>query len=128
MKIKKRPPRRALFARLFGLAAASLPAIPASAAVASSTAITATAAAARRARLTRARFIHGQRPAFDTFGVKLSDGVLSFLLGTHGHEGKPARFASEFVLHKGDFLHRAGLREKLLQFVFGRVEGKISYV
>jgi hypothetical protein len=133
---KKSARRGGHFSRdLFGLAAASLPAIPASAAVASSTAAittatttAATAAAARRARLTRPRFIHGQRPAFHAFAVKLSNGILSFLFRAHCYEGKPARFASEFVLHEGDFLHRAGLCEKLLQFVFGRVEGKISYV
>jgi hypothetical protein len=136
---KKSARRGGHFSRdLFGLAAASLPAIPASAAVASSTAAAAittatttaaaAAAAARRARLTRPRFIHGQRPAFHAFAVKLSNGILSFLFRAHCYEGKPARFASEFVLHEGDFLHRAGLCEKLLQFVFGRVEGKISYV
>jgi hypothetical protein len=132
---KKSARRGGRFSRdLFGLAAASLPAIPASAAVTSSTAAittattTAAAAAARRARLTRPRFIHGQRPAFHAFAVKLSNGILSFLFRAHCYEGKPARFASEFVLHEGDFLHRAGLCEKLLQFVFGRVEGKISYV
>jgi hypothetical protein len=133
---KKSARRGGRFSRdLFGLAAASLPAIPASAAVASSTAAITTAtaaaaatAAARRARLTRPRFIHGQRPAFHAFAVTLSNGILSFLFRAHCYEGKPARFASEFVLHEGDFLHRAGLCEKLLQFVFGRVEGKISYV
>src|SRR5207245_11327944 len=83
-KTKKSARRGGRFSRdLFGLAAASLPAIPASAAVASSTAITtattATAAAARWARLTRPRFIHGQRPAFHAFAVKLSNGILSFL-------------------------------------------------
>ena len=132
---KKSARRGGRFSRdLFSLAAASLPAIPASAAVASSTtaittATTATATAtARRARLARSRFIHGQRPTFHAFAVKLSNGILSFLFRAHCYEGKPARFASEFVLHEGDFLHRAGLCEKLLQFVFGRVEGKISYV
>src|SRR5438876_9569221 len=112
---KKSARRGGRFSRdLFGLAAASLPAIPASAAVASSTAITtatttAAAAAARWARLTRPRFIHGQRPAFHAFAVKLSNGILSFLFRAHRYEGKPARFASEFVLHEGDFLYRAGL-------------------
>jgi hypothetical protein len=134
---KKSARRGGYFSRgLFGLAAASLPAtIPTSAAVASSTAAitaattTATAAAAAwRARLARPRFIHSQRPAFHAFAVKLSNGTLSFLFRAHCYEGKPARFASEFVLHEGDFLHRAGLREKLLQFVLGCVEGKISYV
>jgi hypothetical protein len=133
---KKSARRGGRFSRdLFGSAAASLPAIPASAAVAaSSTAAittattTAATAAARRARLTWPRFIHGQRPAFHAFAVKLSNGILSFLFRAHCDEGKPAGFAREFVLHEGDFLHRAGLCEKLLQFVFSRVEGKISYV
>jgi len=118
-------------AEIVGLVAAPLPAVAAPAAVAPSTTITTAstaAAAARRARLTWPGFIHGQSSAVYRFAVNLSDGVLSFLLGAHCHKRKSAGFACEFVLHERHFLHCAGLGEKLLQLVFGRVEGKISYV
>src|SRR6266404_3937344 len=106
---------------MVGLVAAPLPAVAAPAAVAPST-------TARRSRLTGPGFIHGQSSAVYRFAVNLSDGVLSFLLGAHCHKRKSAGFACEFVLHERHFLHCAGLGEKLLQFVFSRVEGKISYV
>jgi hypothetical protein len=60
--------------------------------------------------------------------IEFRDGILSVLFGTHGDKRKATRFAGEFVLHEGNFLHSAGLCEKLLKFVFRRVEGKIAYV
>jgi hypothetical protein len=137
-KNKKRliPMDEALFEkRKFALAAASLATFAAAAAIATATpaavaaaSITATPAAAWRTRLARARFIDGQRTALDRFAVELGDGVLSLLVRAHGDEGKTARFAGKFVLHQHDLLHRPGLGEEFLQFIFGRVEGKISYV
>jgi hypothetical protein len=60
--------------------------------------------------------------------VEFGDGVLSLLLRTHCDKSKTTRLAGEFILHESDFLHSASLCEKLLQFVFRRVEGKIAYV
>ena len=106
----------------------------AAAAVATATASAVTAVAASttattgRPRLARARLVYRERPALNRLAVQLADGVLRFLIRPHGDKGKAARFAGEFVLHQHDFLHRAGLREELLEFVFGRVEGEITYV
>jgi hypothetical protein len=93
----------------------------------SSTAV-ASATTAGRSRFPRASLIHGQRPAFNGLAIEFRDGILSVLFGTHGDKRKATRFAGEFVLHEGNFLHSARLREKLLKFVFRRVEGKIAYV
>jgi hypothetical protein len=78
------------------------------------TTIAATATATRRTGLTWTRFVDSQRTAFHSFSIELTDGVLSFLLRTHRHEGKSAGFASEFVLHEGHFLDSASLREEFL--------------
>jgi len=112
------------------LVAAPLPTITASAAVAPSTTITtpSTTATTRWPRLTGPGFIHRQSSAIYRFAINLGDGILSFLFGAHCHKCKSAGFACEFVLHERHFLHCTSLREKLLQLVLGRVEGKISYV
>jgi hypothetical protein len=94
------------------------------AAVASST----TAAAARWACFAWSRFVYSQGPSFDGLAIEFADGALSVLLRSHRDKGKSARLAGEFVLHERDFLDRTGLRKKLLQFVFRRIEGKIAYV
>ena len=97
--------------------------IPASAAIAPSTAVAtaatitaaATAAAAVTAAATaatgrtsfaRARFVHGQGPAFDGFAIKFGDRFLCVRFRRHGDKSEAARFAGEFILHQRDFLHR----------------------
>jgi hypothetical protein len=133
--VRLRLPRRANFAvvtkpvgtREFLVA----PALATFATTAVSTAAAAVAAAtttAGRSRFPRASFIYGQWPTFNRLSVEFRDGVLSVLFGTHRDKRKATRFAGEFVLHEANFLHSAGLCEKLLQFVFRRVEGKIAYV
>jgi hypothetical protein len=98
-----------------------------SSATVSATAV-ATSTTAGRSGFPRASLVDRQRPAFNSLAIEFRDGVLSVLFGTHGDKRKAARFAGEFVLHEGNFLHSASLCEKLLQFVFRRVEGKIAYV
>jgi hypothetical protein len=100
----------------------------ATATVSSSTAVAASAATAGWSRFPRPSLVHRQRPAFNGLAIEFRDGVLSVLVGAHGDKRKAPRFAGEFVLHKGNFLHSTGLCEKLLEFVFRRVEGKIAYV
>src|SRR4029077_6090371 len=90
------------------------------------TAVTASATTGRSG-FPWASLIHGQWPAFNRLAIEFRDGVLSVLVGTHGDKRKATRFAREFVLHEGNFLHSPGLCEKFLQFVFRRVEGKIAY-
>src|ERR1700731_1542274 len=122
-----------------GLVAAPLAAVATAATIAATaTAITAAAAAisasaaaaatAGRSRLARPGLIHGQRATFDGLAIDFGDRVLRVLLRSHRHKSEAARLAGEFVLHEGDFLHSTGLRKKLLQFIFRRVEGKIAYV
>src|SRR4029453_14877400 len=53
--------------------------------------------------------IHGQRPGFNGLAIEFRDGILSVLFGTHGDKRKATRFAGEFVLHQGNFLHSTGL-------------------
>jgi hypothetical protein len=79
-------------------------------------------------RLSRAGLIHRQWPTFNGLAVEFRNGVLSVLFRAHRDESKATRLAGEFILHESDFLHRASLWEKLLQFVFRRVEGEIAYV
>jgi hypothetical protein len=116
------------------LATTPLSAVASAAAVtAAATTVTAAAAAtatatARWAGLARTGFIYRKGSAFHRFAIQLVDCVLRFLVRPHCDEGKAARFAGEFVLHEHDFLDSASLRKKLLQFVFGCVEGKISDV
>src|SRR5262249_40345486 len=74
-----------------------------------STTAVAASTATRRSRFSRASLIHCQRPAFNGLTIEFRDGVLSVLFGTHGDKRKAARFAGEFVLHEGNFLHSAGL-------------------
>jgi hypothetical protein len=107
---------------------AAISAATASAAVAATTVTTAAATTAGWPRFTRARLIYGQRPSFDGLAINLGDRVLSVLFRTHRHESESARLPGELILHKSDLLHRTGLGEKLLQFVFGRIERKIAYV
>jgi hypothetical protein len=111
-------------------AAATTVAAATAAITATATAVAAstTAATARWACFAWSRFIHSQRPSFDGLTIEFGDGALSVLLRRHCDKGKSTRLAGEFVLHERHFLDRTGLRKKLLQFVFRRIEGKIAYV
>jgi hypothetical protein len=101
----------------------------AAATTAAAAAVAATAAAATWwARLARTSFVNRQRPTFNGLPVELRDRRLSVGVRAHGHEGEAARLAGEFVLHERHFLDWSSLREKLLQFVFGRIEREIAYV
>jgi hypothetical protein len=86
------------------------------------------ATATRRPRFARARFINCERPTFERFAVNFRNCLLRVCVGAHRNKGEAARFAGKFVLHQHDFLHRASLRKKLLQFVFGGVKWEISHV
>jgi hypothetical protein len=130
----------AFFAKLIAvLPTTALATIATSAAVATATPVTttppaaatiaaATATASGWARFTGARFVYGQRSAFDRLPVELGNCLLRVGLACHCHKGKSARFTSEFILHQGDFLHRSSLCKEILKISLGCVEGKISYV
>src|SRR5437764_989624 len=99
--------------------------MPAAAATLPATAATATTWGPR---LTWPRFVHGESASFDGLSVDLGNRVLSVLFRSHRDERETARFTGKFILHQSHFLHRTGLREKLLEFVFSRIERKIAYV
>jgi hypothetical protein len=90
------------------LVASSLATLTTATVSATTTAVTASATAGR-SRFPRASLIHGQWPALNGLSIEFRDGVLSVLVGTHGDKRKATRFAGEFVLHEGNFLHSAGL-------------------
>jgi hypothetical protein len=103
----------------------------ATATVASATAAVTSAASTTttgRARFTRARFVHGQRPAFDRLAIEFRDRLLGICFGCHRNKGEAARLTGELILHQRDLLHWSRLSEKILQIRFGRIEGKISNV
>src|SRR5205085_10821693 len=84
-------------------------------AVATTSAVTATtAAAAWRTWFARTRFINGERAPLERLAINFRNRLLRILVGAHRDKGEAARFAGEFVLHQHDFLHRTGLRKKLL--------------
>jgi flagellar biosynthesis regulator FlaF len=146
---KKRPPKRPpllkfkIFRNLLVTpsAATVAPATTAAATTITATAATVTAATAAVAapppaaaasawwaRLAWTSFVDRQRSAFNGLPVELRDRRLGIGFRAHGHEGEAARLAGEFVLHERDFLDWSSLREKLLQFVFSRIEREIAYV
>src|SRR6266496_3305441 len=65
--------------------------------------------------------------AIQLAAVQSVNRLLSFLRGTHGDEGKAARAAAHFVHHQVGFDDRSVRCECVLQVIFSRVEGKISY-
>ena len=91
-----------------------------------STTTTATAAAAW-AIFTGTSFVDRQSTALEVLGVKHLDGLLGVFLGRHFDECKTAGAASHAILHYVNRHHDAGLREMILQVVFGRGEGEVSY-
>jgi hypothetical protein len=110
-------------------AATTSAAVAAAATTVTAAAATATTtAAAGGPRFTGSGFVHSQRTTFDSLPVEFCNGGLSIRFRTHRDESKAARLAGEFILHERDFRDRSGLRKKLLQFVFRRIEGKIAYV
>src|SRR5678815_877721 len=74
------------------------------------------------------RFIHGERTSLMVLAVEKLDCLLCLGIAGHGNEGKPTGFTREFILDECSFPHLAGLREKVLQFDFSGVEGKIPDV
>ena len=101
----------------------------AAATTAAATAVAATtAAAAWWACFAWTSFVDRERPAFNGLAVEFRDRRLRISFRGHGDKGEATGLAGEFVLHERYLLDCASLREKLLQFVFGRIEREIAYV
>jgi hypothetical protein len=113
------------------LAAVFAPAATVATAIAAITtaAATATAVAAATAARTffaRARFIHRQGSAIETFAIERLNCGICILFIFHGDKGETAGAAAEFVHNQIHFQNVAMGGEHILKLVFGGVEGKIS--
>jgi hypothetical protein len=123
------PLARAAIAAATTTAAVATAATTSSIAASPPAAATATvAAAAWWTSLAWTRYIHGQGATFHGFAVELLNSILCILLRAHRHEGKSARLAREFILHKHDILHSTSLREEVLKVGLRRIERKIPNV
>ena len=93
--------------------------------VATATAATITTAA------TRALFawfsdVHREGAAMQFPAIQGFDGFLRFIARTHGHKTKAAGAIGHAIHHQVSFGDRAMRGERVLQVVFGGIEGKIS--
>jgi hypothetical protein len=86
-----------------------------------------TAAAARRTLFARTGDVHGQVATIEILAVEGLDGSFSRFRSLHGDEGETARATGELVDHQVDLDHAAMSSEQVMEIVFNRVEGKISY-
>jgi len=84
------------------------------------------AAAATRTLFARPGDIHGERASIDGFAIHRLNGLLRLLGCAHGDEAESARTARRPVHHQVCFRDRAVCGERVLQIVFGGIEGKIS--
>jgi len=53
---------------------------------------------------------------------------LCIAFGSHGHEGKSAGLAREFILHEQHFGNGAGLSKHVLQLDLRRRERQVAYI
>ena len=98
-----------------------------SAAAAASSATTAEGTA-RAAFFTGTCFVDGQGATMEVFAVEQLDGLLGFIGGAHGDEGKSAGLAGHAILHQSGFRNGAGLGEEILEFDFESLKGEIPDV
>ena len=89
---------------------------------------TTTAAAAARALFARLGDVDGKGAAIHFLAVQGFNGFVGFLDGTHGDKTKPARTAGFPVHHQVGFSDRAMRGERVIQVVFGGIEGKVSNI
>jgi hypothetical protein len=75
-----------------------------------------------------AGFVHSQGASLNFFAVKGVDGGRGRGGVAHRHEREAAGAASDAIIDERHFRDGAVLFEKILEIVFGRIEGKISYV
>ena len=104
-----------------------VPIAAAAATVLAVAAATTTAAAAERTLLTGPGDVDGERASINGLAVEGLDGLLGLFGRAHGDETEPAGTASGPVQHQVGFHDRAVRGERVLQVVFGGVEGKVSY-
>ena len=111
-------------------ATAATPAAATASAAAEATATTAatTAAAATAAGLTLFGLVHANRAALNQGPVQLSDGVLSFLRGAHGHEAKAARLAALTIGDDMNVNDVADRSEGGAQRLRRRLERQVAYI
>jgi hypothetical protein len=74
------------------------------------------------------RFADVQRSAVQFLAVGRGDRGVGFGCVTHRDKSEPTGFACHPVGHKGYFSDLTVLLEKILEIVFGRLKGEITYV
>jgi len=90
-------------------------------------AITTTTTATGGTFFTRTGDVHGQVATVNVLAVQRLDGGFSRFRGFHGDEGEATGTARELVHHQVDFDDAAVRGKQVMEVVFDRVEGKISY-
>lgn len=85
------------------------------------------AAAARRTFFTRTGDVDRQVATVEILAVQRLDGSFSSFRGFHGDESETTRTTGELVDHQVDLDNAAMSSEQVMEIVFDRVEGKISY-
>src|ERR1022692_585364 len=135
-EIEARQNRGSTRAKTNLVATAPAPAPAATAAVFTTTATTATtavfttttaAAAAGGALFARLGHVNREGATANFLAVQSGNGLLRFFGGAHGDEPKSARTTGFPVHQQIGFSNRAMRAKRVLQVVFGGVEGKISY-
>ena len=86
-----------------------------------------TTTTARRTFFTRTGDVHGQITTVEILAVEGLDGRFRRFRRLHGDEGKATGTARELVHHQVDFDDTAVRGKQVMEVVFDRVEGKISY-
>src|SRR6266446_8002867 len=94
--------------------------------VAITTAAAVFTAAAAGAFLARLGDVDRQSAAIHLFAIEGCDGLLRLFGGAHGHEAEPAGTLGRAIHHQVGFSDRAMRGERVLQVVFGGIEGKVS--
>jgi len=88
---------------------------------------TAAATATAAAFFTRAGDVYGQITTIEGSAIHGLDGLLSFLFSAHGYETETARTTAHAIDHQVCLDDGAVSGKRVLQIVFGGVEGNVSY-
>ncbi len=97
------------------------------AAFTTATAVPATTTAAARALFAGLGNVDCEGSSIDFLAIQGGNRGLRFIWCAHGDETKTTGTAAHAVHHQVGFHDSAMLRKRILEVVFGRVEGKIPY-
>jgi hypothetical protein len=97
-------------------------------ATAATATVTATATTAARSFFARTGLVDGQSASLPFLAIESLDGRVGAFLGGHGHESETAGLSGHSILHQVGLGDRTMWSEKIVQIVFGGVEGEIPDV